>query len=428
MASFIEARLHEWIVPVTNGFIDISRPCEIDQTHFTIAFFSRRSCARQGTRFNVRGVDRDGQVANFVETEQMVCRDKEVVNPGGVPSTYFGQLVRSFTSTGQISSFVQTRGSVPLFWQQSPTMKYTPKIELTKSRQQSHEAAEKHLREHIDLYGDTLCINLIDRKSDQLKLGNAYQEAVLGLKSPKPKMVWFDFHHETRGGKWNNLSKLLDQVDTELESGGFFYVDTQQGKVLKTQNGVVRTNCVDNLDRTNVVQSLLARRSLLSQLGKTDFQNPLDSGYPAFERVFKGLWADNADALSIFYTGTGALKTDFTRTGKRTRKGELADFQNSVTRYYLNNFVDGYRQDAFDLFLGKYMANNKKNRRTGGIGYVSPFKSKSEPNLLVTMIMALIFFFFALVRCSPKKFRGRDYVSKPSLVTYHEDMTTKKTT
>ena len=45
-------------------------------------------------RFNVRGTNDDGHVANFVETEQIV-------------------------STGpRTTSFLQTRGSVPLFWEQ----------------------------------------------------------------------------------------------------------------------------------------------------------------------------------------------------------------------------------------------------------------------------------------------------------------------
>jgi hypothetical protein len=56
------------------------------------------------------------------------------------------------------------------------------------------------------------------------------------------------------------------------------------------------------------------------------------------------VWANNADTISSQYTGTGALKTDFTRTGKRTLKGALNDGLNSITRYYLNNFSDGFRQ------------------------------------------------------------------------------------
>lgn len=63
-----------------------------------------------------------------------------------------------------------------------------------------------------------------------------------------------------------------------------------------------------------------------------------------FEALFKSVWADNADYISIQYSGTGALKTDFTRTGKRTYLGALNDLNNSITRYYKNNFLDGFRQ------------------------------------------------------------------------------------
>ena len=75
------------------------------------------------------------------------------------------------------------------------------------------------------------------------------------------------------------------------------------------------------------------------------------------------MWADNADFCAKQYTGTGALKTDYTRysctkhasmvchlyivqyrTGKRTLLGALKDGYNSAIRYYYNNFQDGYRQ------------------------------------------------------------------------------------
>jgi hypothetical protein len=55
------------------------------------------------------------------------------------------------------------------------------------------------------------------------------------------------------------------------------------------------------------------------------------------------------------YSGTGALKTDFTRTGKRTTVGALADLQNSIVRYIKNHYFDGTRQDAFDLIHGVYV-------------------------------------------------------------------------
>ena len=81
----------------------------------------------------------------------------------------------------------------------------------------------------------------------------------------------------------------------------------------------------------------------------------LTSPFGAFESAFNGLWADNADALSSLYTGTGAQKTDFTRTGRRTTAGKARDLVISLRRWVLNNFVDGRTQDAWDLFLGRFI-------------------------------------------------------------------------
>lgn len=45
----------------------------------------------------------------------------------------------------------------------------------------------------------------------------------------------------------------------------YFLVDSD-GKTVTQQEGTFRSNCMDCLDRTNVIQSLLARRSLQAQL------------------------------------------------------------------------------------------------------------------------------------------------------------------
>lgn len=87
---------------------------------------------------------------------------------------------------------------------------------------------------------------------------------------------------------------------------------------------------MDCLDRTNVVQSVIARNIAHKQLYKMRILAQPKGGtfepFPEkFEEVFRESWTDNANICSILYTGTPALKTDFTRTGKRTMKGALAD-------------------------------------------------------------------------------------------------------
>ncbi len=73
-----------------------------------MVLIARRSRKRAGVRFCRRGVDAEGNVANFVETEQIV------------------QMANI------VSSFVCIRGSIPLFWKQDMTdwTQLKPKLSL----------------------------------------------------------------------------------------------------------------------------------------------------------------------------------------------------------------------------------------------------------------------------------------------------------
>ena len=91
------------------------RPAHINGQHLKLCLVSRRSRYRAGTRYFRRGVDREGHVANFVETEQVVLADA-ADNNGDEASI---QL-----------SFVQIRGSVPLFWAEINTLRYKPDLQI----------------------------------------------------------------------------------------------------------------------------------------------------------------------------------------------------------------------------------------------------------------------------------------------------------
>lgn len=158
--------------------------------------------------------------------------------------------------------------------------------------------------------------------------------------------------------RWDRLALLLERTEPDFDAMGYFHASAD-GAVLRTQHSVFRVNCIDCLDRTNVAQCLLARRALIHQLAALGWiPAPQPGQQPALaanlDAALKTAWADNADALSLQYAGTGALKADFTRTGKRTRYGLLRDGYFSALRYAKNNFSDGWRQDSIDLLLGNY--------------------------------------------------------------------------
>ena len=213
--------------------------------------------------------------------------------------------------------------------------------------------------------------------------------------------IYFDFHNETKGLQWHRAQILLDQLKQGLTQGGYFRAADMPGdtqgrlEVRYQQTAVVRTNCMDCLDRTNVVQSMIARWTLTRQLVDAGILRLGESQEddPAFRNLFRNIWADNADVVSKSYSGTGALKTDFTRTGQRTRAGAFQDFKYSATRYTLGSVADGPRQDAFDLFHGVHLPS----AHIGGARIFAdqrPVFIQSIPYLLATscfMIMVSLF-------------------------------------
>lgn len=84
-----------------------------------LCLISRRSRYRAGTRYFRRGIDHEGHVANFNETEQILLVEEQAA---GLISN-----VENFTHK---LSFVQVRGSVPVFWGEVNTLRYKPDLQI----------------------------------------------------------------------------------------------------------------------------------------------------------------------------------------------------------------------------------------------------------------------------------------------------------
>ncbi|KAJ8058560.1 hypothetical protein OCU04_012738 [Sclerotinia nivalis] len=385
-----------YILPVMFGMLEIAQT-QIKTSPLTFVLITRRSRYRAGTRYFSRGVDEEGHVSNFNETEQVIILNDTTSGLDGFAGGAGMQNGKVGGSGGkeiQILSYVQTRGSVPVYWAEINTLNYTPKLQI-RGVETAVPAARAHFDEQIRIYGDNYLVNLVNQKGREQRVKEAYEQMVKILvtapaesrqsdqftdekfrvvepRGKRQKMdrlhyIYFDFHNETKGLKWHRAQLLLDQLGPALEAQQYFRgVDMPADidgrlEVRNHQTSAVRTNCMDCLDRTNVVQSMLGRWTLnrqLTDLGVLTRGENFTLADPEFEILFRKLWADNADVVSKSYSGTGALKTDFTRTGVRTKAGALQDLQNSITRYARNNFLDGPKQDSFDLFLGYYLPSN----------------------------------------------------------------------
>lgn len=379
-----------YILPVMFGMLRIV-PAKLKSTSFVFALITRRSRHRAGTRYFSRGIDEQGHVSNYNETEQIVILNDTA---GGLSGFAGGQSMKSgkadLGQDLQVLSFVQTRGSVPVYWAEVNNLKYTPTLQV-RGVETAIEAARRHFSEQIELYGDNYMVNLVNQKGREERVKKAYEQLVRTLVSSSTEnteadektsekvhtlepsqsqkeldrlhYIYFDFHSETKGLRWHRAELLMDRLINGLSRGGYFRGVENPGApggpldTRSVQSSVVRTNCMDCLDRTNVVQSMLGRWAVTQQLVEAGILQPGEAANddPVFEDLFRNIWADNADVVSKSYSGTGALKTDFTRTGQRTRAGMVQDLSNSITRYVRNNLLDGPRQDGFDVFLGAYL-------------------------------------------------------------------------
>lgn len=354
LKEFQRPELRCYCLPIMMGFVSIHE-VHVNNHQFSWIVISRRSTKRAGTRLFCRGIDSQGNVSNFVETEQIIEYHTDKI------------------------SFVQIRGSIPIYWFQTPNLKLKPRprIDRTKDHLPSYQLHMDSLAMH---YGKIVMVNLIDHHGAEDELEKAFKLVVQRYGNSNERYEAFDFHAECKKMRWDRLNILIDRLALEQDDFGFFHL--RSGILTAAQDGVFRTNCIDCLDRTNVVQSMLAKRSYqqaLRKIGILSAGQTLDSASYAVVDLFKNVWADNADLVSVQYSGTGALKTDFTRTGKRTKKGLMNDGVNSLTRYYLNNFNDGFRQDSMDFFLGNYkvkegdlsspLSKRKKGWKQGTVSY-----------------------------------------------------------
>uniref|UniRef100_A0A671PN39 Synaptojanin-1 n=1 Tax=Sinocyclocheilus anshuiensis TaxID=1608454 RepID=A0A671PN39_9TELE len=320
----------DWLLRLMCGGVEI-RTIYAGHKQAKACVISRLSSERAGTRFNVRGTNDDGQVANFVETEQVIFLDDKV------------------------SSFIQIRGSIPLFWEQPGIQVGSHRVKLSRGFEANAPAFERAVVPLSLLYKDCLCL------CPQSHLNaSEYANAV--------RMLNFDYHQMVKGGKTDKLSTVLKpQISKFLEECGFFFSHYFVHR--RCQTGTIRSNCLDCLDRTNSVQAFIALEMLPKQLedmGLTEKPQLV----ARFQEVFRSMWSTNGDSVSKIYAGTGALD------GK-AKGGKLKDGARSVTRTIQNNFFDSSKQEAIDILrlgstLNSDLADKARALLTTSSLYASP--------------------------------------------------------
>ncbi|TYH83398.1 hypothetical protein ES332_D02G130300v1 [Gossypium tomentosum] len=403
-----------WTIALVHGHFKQIR-LSIFGRDFSVTLVSRRSRHFAGTRYLKRGVNDRGRVANDVETEQIIL-DEE-----------------AGSCKGKMSSVVQMRGSIPLFWSQEAS-RFSPKPDIILQRYDpTYQATKLHFEDLAKRYGNPIIVlNLIktvEKRPREMMLRREFAHAVGYLNAilseeNQLKFIHWDFHKFAKSKSANVLAVLGAVASEALDLTCFYYsgkpslvkkranqlnrtstgrdaslrdlrgksgdlvkigsgsensnsltsreregdlsqqikTDNCDGDPPRFQSGVLRTNCIDCLDRTNVAQyayGLAALGRQLHAMGLTD--KPKVDPDSSIAAALMDMYQSMGDALAQQYGGSAAHNTVFPeRQGKWKATTQSREFLKSIKRYYSNAYTDGEKQDAINLFLGYFQPQEGK--------------------------------------------------------------------
>lgn len=422
-SNIIDNGLNNWVVFMTHGYINQQNIPLVDGRCIRYTLISRRSQYFAGTRYLRRGVNADGNVANEVETEQIITLEDNLSKSGCYRS----------------SSLMQLRGSLPLCWSHNNIFAPNPDIFID-TDDIANRLTRLHMNDMANRYGTRFHVLNLIRMSEshrEKKLGHEMKSALFSLSSKdfdsklisqsqvdgqifedhefvvvsdshsmKLRYLCYDVlaHEQIQQSVFDVLSEISKSV---LPDTGFFLQGENtilneggtnvRNVTHKFQEGILRTNCVDCLDRTNIAQFCYAKYALNEQLKALDV-DLTPSALDSLQLLVLEIWVQNGDVLALQYAGSEAMH----KVEEKKRSGLFAtdsvpsipvstgavsdistslpqDYQKekdteyvlsgstykaiaAVRRYYSNVSSDFERQRAMDLLLGVYQTSENNHK------------------------------------------------------------------
>ena len=345
-----------WCIYCIHGYVNQIQ-CSIYGLRFLVTVIARRNRHFAGTRYLKRGINNDGNVANDVETEQILEETS---------TTWADQPI--------IASFVHIRGSVPIYWHQEHNMilpKPEIKVNLTDF---TFDATKRHFYLLTQRYGiPCIVCNLTktkeNKKPQETLLNHWYKEGVdyinehtPSLDNEKIEYVHYDLKALRKEQKF--YKRFCDESCLMIRKTNMFCfiprTKSDNTYMLSLQNGVIRSNCIDCLDRTNVYQQIIGTAVMMIQLRMMGVQalppqNETEEIYGVLTEIYKEM----GNVLSCQYAGSQAHKQTIEDKGTKVTKlfQKVPEFLNTFQRYFHNTFNDQSKQNGMNLFLGKYKIN-----------------------------------------------------------------------
>ncbi len=316
-----------------------------------LCLISRRLPDRAGARYFSRGCDNNGKCSNFVETEQIIENE---------------------------SAYIHLRGSIPLKWKHIMSWKYMPKISLNDKNEKINNSEINNIKkencDQKEKYSDfsiTNMFNFRDKSVNDLSDTLINIQKKIFIKSTEylktrynQQIIYLNLINETGyEGKIYNLYKTILVNETSYHLNFHKSLDKEHvalklSKICgyttkdKIQTVIIRTNCIDCLDRTNSMQYLIGHNVLFDQLCDYFKKLKLKDNSTIYLEKLKIMFLENGNNLSIQYAGTPALLHNNIYKNKNAVITRIDDFLYSLKRYWINRTQHGNLQNSYNILCG----------------------------------------------------------------------------
>lgn len=275
------------------GLVEQRELRDANDKTFHLCIFGKRSSLHPGTRYLARGLNEIGAPGNEVEMEQLVWCE---VGDGNASSD--AERLSSDSASrvdGKVwswSSYVWRRGSVPISWAQEIKQAYG-EAEIQVSKDNPYRGTSTYFSRLLNAYRARPGLSSMDRQSfpvtcvnllrcapgkPELLLSEHFHEAIRGVRQRNGlsdiSVLNFDWHSNCKAlgeaktveGLWVALRRQLVDCSISTGSTSKHADDSEVDKsVTEWQRGLLRYNCADSLDRTNLAGFFVAAQVLTEQ-------------------------------------------------------------------------------------------------------------------------------------------------------------------
>jgi len=331
---------YDWCMPIVHGYVDQANIAVYGRSIY-ITIIARRSRYFAGARFLKRGANDLGYVANDVETEQIVSE---------MLTTSFHAPGKMLYSNPNYTSYVQHRGSIPLFWtQKNDAATPKPPVEMNLI-DPFFSVTALHFDDLFGRYGaPVIALNLVksrERMPRESLLLKEFTQAINYLNQFLPgdkhiRYIAWDMSRAAKSRDQDVIETLETIAENVVSTTGFFHNGaTDRINQPKLQNGVCRTNCIDCLDRTNAAQFVIGKRALGHQLHALGVINGTSIEYDTDAvDLFTHMYHDHGDTIAVQYAGSHLVNTMETYRKINQWSSHSRDMLESFKRYYNNSFL-----------------------------------------------------------------------------------------